>query len=332
MKRMKKFLALAVSVVMGISLIGCGSTTVSDKPTGTTEEKASGDSYTVYCIAPDSGSAWTRFNQGLQDKCEELGWTGNLLAPSTPYDPVEMNELCTTAVNAGADVIMIFTADTELFKDTIEDAKEKGVLMISIAKPNEYCDLRVGTDDKAFGENVAKALVDKMDGKQINVIEMMSDVTSQGQMNQITPFEEKLKELAPDAVIVDRIDCNYNTATAADNMSASYNAHPEANCVISIDGDGAVGCCTFVSEYNLTDSFVVIGVDDDASILQCMLDGTMACSVVNQWYEYGRQATQDAYKILVEGETLEFNQGVDSLILQPEEVEEYAKENNIVMD
>lgn len=290
---------------------------------------AEGETHKVFCVAPDSGSAWTRFKQGLEDACAEIGWEGALLAPTTPYNPVEMAQLCETSVNAGADVIMIFTADTEFFKDVIEDAKSKGVYMISIAKPNEYCDLRVGTDDKAFGENIARALVDQMGDTPIRVIEMMSDVTSEGQMGQINPFEAKLAELAPDAEIVSRIDCSYNTATTADNMSATYIAHPEANCAISIDGDGAVGICSFVTDYGLQDKFVVIGVDDDASILTCMLEGTMSCSVVNQWYQYGYIATMDAYEHIVNGAEFEFNQGVDSLILLPEAVEAYAAENNI---
>ncbi len=320
MKRMKK-LAILMSALMALT---CLSSSVAFA-----EEAEAKDSYSVYCIAPDSGSAWTRFKQGLEDACAELGWEGTLLAPTTPYDPVEMGELCETAENAGADVIMIFTADTEFFKDIIEDAKSKGILMISIAKPNEYCDLRVGTDDEEFGHNIAIALTEAMGDTPIKVIEMMSDVTSEGQMGQITPFEEKLAELAPDAEVVSRIDCDYNSANAADNMSATYIANPEANCAISVDGDGAVGICSFVTDYNLEDEFVVIGVDDDASILNCMLEGTMTCSVVNQWYNYAYTATMDAYDILVNGAEYEFNQGVDSLILYPEDVEAYAEENNI---
>ena len=288
-----------------------------------------GEPKSIYIVAPETGNAWVRLKQGVDDACAEYGWEGTLTAPTTPYDAVEMAELCGTAVNAGADVIMIFTADTEFFKDVIEDAKDRGVYMISIAKPNEYCDLRVGTDDVEMGQNFANALVQAMGDTPIRVIEMMSDVTSEGQMGQITPFEERLKELAPDAEIVSRIDCDYNTATAADNMSATYTAHPEANCVISIDGAGAVGCASFVNDYNLEDEFLVVGVDDDAAVINCMLDGTIGITVVNQWYEYGYQATQFAYQHLIEGKELEFNQGVNSLILTPDKAEAYAADNNI---
>lgn len=336
----KKTIAVLLAIAMMLALLGgCGQSgtqqTQSTEAAQTeadqtaSESTASAKTYKAYCIAPDSGSAWTRFKQGMEDACAELGWEGTLLAPTQPYNAVEMAELCETAVNAGADVIMIFTADTEFFKDVIEDAKAKGVYMISVAKPNEYCDLRVGTDDVAFGENIAKALVEEMGDTPIKVVEMMSDVTSMGQMGQINPFEAKLKELAPDAEIVSRIDCNYNTATAADNMSATYVAHPEANCAISIDGDGAVGISSFVTDYGIQDSFVVIGVDDDASILNCMLEGTMNCSVVNQWYEYGVRCINLSYEHLVNGQDFEFNQGVDSLILHPEEAEAYAIANNI---
>lgn len=348
MKRnfLKKAAIGMCAVLMLSAIAGCGSS--SSTSSGESAESAdveessedaataegettadAGEPKSIYIVAPDSGNAWTRLKQGVDDACAEYGWEGTLMAPTTPYSAVEMAELCSTAVSAGADVIMIFTADTEFFKDVIEEAKEAGVYMISIAKPNEYCDLRVGTNDTEMGENFAIALTEAMGDTPIKVIEMMSDVTSEGQMNQITPFEEKLAELAPDAEIVSRIDCDYNTATAADNMSATYAANPDANCVISIDGDGAVGCASFVNDYDLEGEFVVIGVDDNASVLNCMLEGTITLTVVNQWYEYGYQATQLAYQHLVEGVDLEFNQSVDSLILSPEEVEEYAAENDI---
>ncbi len=343
-----KKVALGMCIfTMMATVTGCSSSSSTDTSGEATEEKKttevkeeteaemetaatdSGEPKSIYIVAPDSGNAWTRLKQGVDDACAEYGWENTLMAPTTPYSAVEMAELCSTAVSAGADIIMIFTADTEFFKDVIEEAKAAGVYMISIAKPNEYCDLRVGTDDVEMGENFATALIQAMGDKPIKVIEMMSDVTSEGQMGQIAPFEEKLAELAPDAEIVSRIDCNYNTATAADNMSATYATYPDANCVISIDGDGAVGCASFVNDYDLEDEFVVIGVDDNASVLNCMLEGTITLSVINQWYEYGYQATQFAYQHLVEGTELEFNQGVDSLILSPEEVETYAAENNI---
>ena len=333
-KKFLKKVAMGICVITMLgALAGCGAENepapaenTSPQEEAATEEAESGESEamestadageakSIYIIAPETGNAWVRLKQGVDAACAEYGWEGTLTAPTTPYDPVEMAELCGTAVNAGADVIMIFTADTEFFKDVIEDAKDRGVYMISIAKPNEYCDLRVGTDDVEMGQNFAEALVQAMGDTPIKVIEMMSDVTSEGQMGQITPFEEKLAELAPDAEIVDRIDCNYNTATAADNMSATYTAHPEANCVISIDGAGAVGCASFVNDYDLEGQFLVVGVDDDAAVINCMLEGTIGITVINQWYE---------------GKELEFNQGVNSLILTPDKAEAYAAENNI---
>ena len=322
----KSLFAIFLAIVMLLSLVGCSSA-----ETGSAAESKE-ETYSVYAVAPESGASWTRFKQGLDKACAELGWESTLVAPQKPYDAVEMAELCDTAVNAGADVIMIFTADTEFFKDTIEAAKEKGVLMISIAKPNPYCDLRVGTDDTNVGENIAQTLVDVMGDKPIKVIEMMSDVTSEGQMHQIEPFEAKLKELAPDAEIVDRIDCSYNAVDGADNLAASYNAHPEANCVISIDGGGSVGCSSFVSDYGIAGEFVVISVEDTAEVLQCLLDGSIQATVANQWDSFAYQAVYFAQDILVNGAELEFNQGVESVVIYPDEVEEYAAAHNISLE
>lgn len=292
----------------------------------------SADGRNVYVIAPSaSGGAWGRLDDGMHAACEKYGWHGEYLAPVQPYDSVAMSELMETAVNTGADVIMVFTAEEEPFADVITKAKEAGVLTIAVAKPNFACDLRVGTDDQNLGENLAIALVEKMGDNPIHVVELMTDVTSRGQLGQVEPFEAKLLELRPDAVIVGREDSGSNIATAADDLSAMYIANPELNCAVSFDSNAALGAASFKADYNL-DEFVIIGIDDAAEILLAVKDGSIACTVAQQWYDFGTTAVDIAYDILENGATYDFFQNIETAIVYPEDVDAYAEENKISLD
>lgn len=318
---MKKVIALLLALVMVLSFAACGG------------EDAEGKEATkVYIVAPQaSGGSWGRLEQGMQDACAEFGWEGVYLAPVTPYDNVAMADLCETAINAGADVLMTFTADESMFVDVLEECKNSGVLTIAIAKPNFACDLRVGTDDTNLGENLAVALVEAMGDNPIHVVELMTDVTSEGQLGQVEPFEAKLMELRPDAVIVGREDSGSSAATAADDLSAMYVATPEMNCAVSFDSMAALGAVSFKTDRSL-DDFMIIGIDDNAEILVNIQQGYIYSTVAQQWYDFGLKAVEIAHDILENGAEYEFFQNIETAIIHQNEVEAYAEENNISLE
>lgn len=348
---MKRFLAMAMVCIMLLSLAACskGDAGNSDESTGSgsntpaTQEaddgagneeggEVTGEAKKVYIVAPQaSGGSWGRLDQGMQDACAALGWDGTYLAPVTPYDNVAMADLCETAVNAGADVLMTFTADETVFTDVLEGAKERGVLTVAIAKPNFACDLRVGTDDTNLGQNLAEALVEAMGDRPIYVVELMTDVTSEGQLAQVEPFEERLLELRPDAVIVGREDSGSNAATTADDLSAMYVADDNLNCAVSFDSMAAIGAVSFKTDRAL-DDFIIIGIDDNAEILVNIRDGYIYSTVAQQWYDFGVTAVNIAQDILENGAEYEFFQNIETIIVHQDEVENYAAENNISLE
>lgn len=340
----KKTLAILLTLAMMIALLaGCGQSadtqqTQSTQAAPAAEEKPAEEPAAVeggrkvYIVAPQaSGGSWGLLDKGMQDACAALGWEGTYLAPVTPYDNVAMADLCETAINAGADVLMTFTADESMFADVLEECKASGVLTIAVAKPNFACDLRVGTDDANLGENMALALVEAMGDQPIHVVELMTDITSEGQLRQVDPFEAKLMELRPDAVIVGRENSGSNAATAADDLSAMYVANPELNCAVSFDSMAALGAVSFKTDRSL-DDFVIIGIDDNSEILVNLVQGYIESTVAQQWYNFGVTAVNIAHDMLDNGAEYDFFQNIDTVIIHADEAEAYAAEHNISLD
>ncbi|MBE5917935.1 MAG: hypothetical protein E7273_13985 [Pseudobutyrivibrio ruminis] len=336
-KNVLKFLTTStVIMAMTFSLAGCGSEEISTSKSNDSSEETSTVQATsenakiIYVIAPNSGESWGRLGDGFEKACEEVGWEGHFTAPvqATNSGNVEMVEMTETAINNGADVIMLFVEDQELFADVLTEAKEKGIYTVALAKPCDYCDLRVGADDTDLGHCLAEALVECSKSDDIHVMEMMTDVTSFGQLGQITPFEEKLAEIAPSAEIVGRDDCD-SSADATDKLSATYLAHPELNAMITVASEAVTGGAAFVSDYGLEDEFTLIGFDDTAEVLNAVKDGTLSCTVSAQWYTIGYTAVQDVYDILENGAEYEYSQSIPARIIYPDDVDAYAEEMGI---
>ena len=88
---MKKLVTLVIAIALVLSL---GTLAAAEGPV---------KAYAVTVMS--GGAAWGRFEAGFMEACEELGWEGHYLAPSTANDYTAMVQLTETALNDGADVL-----------------------------------------------------------------------------------------------------------------------------------------------------------------------------------------------------------------------------------
>ena len=82
---MKKLVTLVIAIALVLSL---GTLAAAEGPV---------KAYAVTVMS--GGAAWGRFEDGFMEACEELGWEGHYLAPSTANDVTAMVQLTETALN-----------------------------------------------------------------------------------------------------------------------------------------------------------------------------------------------------------------------------------------
>ena len=107
---MKKLVTLVIAIALVLSL---GTLAAAEGPV---------KAYAVTVMS--GGAAWGRFEDGFMEACEELGWEGHYLAPSTANDYTAMVQLTETALNDGADVLAVCVSDTGLFQEVLQRAKD----------------------------------------------------------------------------------------------------------------------------------------------------------------------------------------------------------------
>lgn len=266
------------------------------------------------------------------EACEELGWEGHYLAPSTANDYTAMVQLTETALNDGADVLVVCVSDTGLFQEVLQRAKDAGVTLIGAAAGvEEYMSALVGTDAVQLGANTADTLVELMGDKPIHVATGQTLLSLETQNVQVQSFIDRLAEIRPDAVVVDRFENNSVASTAADKLSALYIANPELNAVVSFDSYVGIGAASFISDYGIEDDFYGIGIDDGAEVLLCIKNGTLDATIAQQWYEIGKQCVKVAEQVR-NGEEVEYDQGIPTIAILPEDVDAHAAEAGISLE
>lgn len=287
----------------------------------------------VYQISVMSGgAAWGQDEKGFMEACAELGWEGQYLAPSAANTASEMVNLTETAITNGADIIMPCVTDPDTFADVLDRARERGIIVIGLAAGDEErCDAMIGTDPSNLGKNAAEALVKAVpEDEEINVCTMQTLLTNTGQNDQRQAFEDRLKELRPDANVVSYEECDSSATKAVDKLSALYLAHPELNGVVSFDSYAGLGGAAFVEEKGLQDSFHVIGIDDAPEILRAIQNGTMDCTVAQMWHDIGYQSCYLA-KTIYEGGDYQYDNGIGTSIIFAEDVDSWVETYGIDM-
>jgi ABC-type sugar transport system substrate-binding protein len=302
----------------------------------TSVQKTSKDRLKVYAVSVMSGgAAWGQFEKGFLEACKLAGWEGHYLAPSSANADTEMVNLLETAITNGADILFPVVTNEDMFADVLVRARERKIPMISVAGGSEkYTDAMVGTDPQSLGRDAANALVRAVGNKPIYVAPMQTRLTDPNQTVQRQAFEDTLKQLRPDAVIVDRLECNSNAMTAADKFSALKLGHPELNSMISLDSYAGLGAAAFVEEKKLQGQFYVVGIDDAPEILRAVQGGTMSCAVAQMWYQFGLDCVDLAktvYDNYGDKTKYQYDNRTGTAIIFPEDVNEWVRKYGIDM-
>ena len=331
---MKKLLSVVLILAMAITMFACSNGTQQPKETEAPAEasastSADGKVVTAYSFGPmTGGAAWGQFEKGFMDACNELGWEGHYLAPTADNNMSELINLQETAITNGADVMIPLVIDVDAMSDMLDSAVRQNIAMVAVYQSAPQIPGVIGTDAKNLGYNVAEALVKCLEGKQINVVTMQTTLSTTVQNLQVDAFEERLKELRPDAVIVRREECNSSAQIAQDKLSAVCIANPETNALVSFDSYAGLGAASYVESEGIQDDFCVIGIDDAKEILLAIKNGFMDATVAQMWYKMGYESVKLAEKVR-NGEQIPAITDSGTAIVMPEDVDAWAAEVGI---
>ena len=124
--------------------------------------------------------------------------------------------------------------------------------------------------------------------------------------------------------------CNSDEVYAAETIANLVKANPQINACVCADGNGCIGTANYVDENGNADSFIAIGIDDSADILNYVISGALDCTIAQDFYKMGYEGTMMISK-LMEGEEFPFDNDSGTVVIYTDDVEAYAAEKGIEM-
>ena len=306
-----KQVGLLMAAVMAVSMIaGCGGSKEASTATDTSNEAAADQQENAsedgkYTISMSTYSLAEEFGvdvlTGAQEKAAELGV--NLVYQDPAADMQKDIAIMEDLITQGVDAICIAPVDAQAIAPYIEQAREKGVVVVNWdIETQAEVDAKVLTDNFEGGALGAEYLVEKMGTQgKVLVVSDLESVTSTYERNK--GFEDKMAEIAPDVEIVEQLSSGTRDTHRA-TVENMLQAHPDITGIFCADGDRTLGAYVACQANNRQD-VLIAGYDATPEQKEIMQqDGAecnMICATNLHPDNLGKLSTEIAYKIL-EGE------------------------------
>ena len=311
---MKKIIALALAVMMALSLVCVAS---AEKTT-----------YKIGILAPAVTHGWVGgVAYHAEQRCKELaGEVEYKLYTSTNAE--EMTAQLDDLKTWGAQAIVAFP-QWEGMEVPIQAAINEGIYVVNfdidIAAEGVY---KVTGDNEGMGVEGAKYIVDKIGTEGIVVA---LTVPTAGSVNELRMkgFTETMKEIAPNVQIIEYASA-FNREDGLKDMADILIANPKIDAVFSLDDETSIGALQAIADAGRTDIKAITGGGGCQEYFQIIADSKdiNACSAL--YSPLMVKDAVDAALALLKGETVDAVKVIPTTIVDRTNVDQYLDPNNTV--
>ena len=311
---MKKIIALALAVMMALSLVCVAS---AEKTT-----------YKIGILAPAVTHGWVGgVAYHAEQRCKELADEVEYkLYTSTNAE--EMTAQLDDLKTWGAQAIVAFP-QWEGMEVPIQAAINEGIYVVNfdidIAAEGVY---KVTGDNEGMGVEGAKYIVDKIGTEGIVVA---LTVPTAGSVNELRMkgFTETMKEIAPNVQIIEYASA-FTREDGLKDMADILTANPKIDAVFSLDDETSIGALQAIADAGRTDIKAITGGGGCQEYFQIIADSKdiNACSAL--YSPLMVKDAVDAALALLKGETVDAVKVIPTTIVDRTNVDQYLDPNNTV--
>ena len=285
--RRNKYIPLMLSVLLGMTLGGCGGSG------GTTEQ------YTVALVAKSTQTEfWLSVFAGAEAAATEYNLELTVVGPETEEDYETQNQMVEEAVRQGADAIVFSAIDFENNAAAIDSAAQQGVRIVAIDSnvDSDQVSTYIGTDNYAAGQMAAQVALDQVEGP-LNVGIVNYDISSANGQER----ERGAADLFADsgrAEIVAVINTLAEAGHAQTDTAALLARYPEINVLVAFNEPTSVGAARAVEEAGRSEDLFLVGFDSNVLTVDGLQEGSVDALIVQNPYAMGYLGVESAYKLL----------------------------------
>ena len=300
---MKKFFALALSLVMALSLVACGQKEETPAAEGETPAETS-DIEVAVVLKTLASEYWGYVKAGCDAAAADLGIKVTVVGPGAESDIEGQVAMIEQQIGAGCDAIVCAPNDAGSAAGALQAALDAGIPVLSVDTNVgiEGQTSFVGTSNVDAAYEGAKWAIEQVgsDAKAVIIYGQEGDNTSNMRREG---YQKACDEAGVE--VLSALSGQNTTDGATKTMEDLLNAYPDQiKMVFCHNDDTAIGAMNACKNAGVTD-MTIVGFDGNASAVDLILAGEIVkATVAQQPYEMGYQVIEAAVKA-INGETVE---------------------------
>lgn len=325
---MKKFIAIAMTAAMAASLVACGSSSSSSSSAPAASESESAaevkeGAQTVGISMPTKSlERWNRDGEYLKEQFEAAGYNVKLTYSDNKTE--QQNNDIATMISENVDILIVAAIDGEMLTQTLADAKDQGIPVISYDRLIMHTDsvsYYVSFDNYTVGVLQGQFVIDSLDldnTKETYNIEFTAGDPADnnagyffnGAYDTLAPYIEAGTLNVPSGkTSFEQVATQgWSTDKAFDNFSNTLGSFYSDGTVLDValcsNDSTAAGVAQAIDQnYDGDNTIIVTGQDGDIANLANIVDGKQTMTVYkNVQNEAG--ATLELAKAMLSGEEI----------------------------
>jgi len=283
---MKKFIALALAIVLALSMVACAkaetpATDANDSKNTPVAEGKLAPADQVYCwvAAGLSVSYYIHPKMGLAAVQDFLGCKVEIMGPTES----DVNLQCDAieqaiAMNPQGIIVHSYGSETTAL---IKKAMAQGIPVVCSDSDNSESGryLCCGTGNYAAGVSGGEYLVEKY-GTDFTCV-CLTTPTAENILDRIQGYKDVFAQYPGITVLPDALS-NADVEVAAASTAAVIQANPDLDIVICVDGAAPTGAATAIAEAGKVGQVKLMAMDRDAEILQKIKTGDVTATLVQK--------------------------------------------------
>ena len=228
----------------------------------------------------------------------EVSRRGDILISRDPALSVErQEEAVKELIDSGVELIFINPVDWQRIAPALQLAREANVPVIAVdtnVEDENSVAATVVSDNYLAGQQCAEHLLAHAAGGKIALLQHSEARSS---VDRIQGFLDGLA-LNPNFVVVDEAECRGQLELAMPAMQEMLRRHPDIDVVMALNDPTAMGAMAALQTVGRLDKVLVYGVDGVPETKEMIAGGHMMATAGQSPRALGRNAAEQAYKIL----------------------------------
>lgn len=239
---------------------------------------------------------WTRDRDVFMDTARKMGATVDVQTANG--DVEKQKEQVRKFTEENMDAIVIVATDCYSLKEEVEDARNKGIQVISYDRliQGEQTDLYITADNEKVGTLMAQSIKEKLP-EGGNVVMICGPEADSNSMDVANGFETELGD-GPWKIVYKSHVKSWTPENGTQAVADAFAGTEEEIDAVMCGNDGLAGyVIRSLSERQLAGDVVVVGQDADLEACQRIVEGTQTMTVYKPINDLAKEAAECTVKL-----------------------------------